>query len=104
MEDTLSSCFCDLMEQFNNQAKDTEMRKAEIQERKVRVIAQMNQREQEEKYAKEKERDDAIMMMDTFNIDPCMKAYYELRKSEIYSKILTRSTNPDYYVPIPPSP
>ncbi|KAA8539384.1 hypothetical protein F0562_026076 [Nyssa sinensis] len=95
--DTSSFRFCDLMEQFNKHASDTKKRKAEIEERKAKVMEQMNQREQEEKQGNEKERDDMIMMMDTSNMDPRTKAYFELRKDEIYAKLLARSTNPDYY-------
>ncbi|XP_059638904.1 glutathione S-transferase T3-like [Cornus florida] len=102
--DTSDSRFCDLMEKFNENTTEGRMKKFEIEERKVKVMEQMYQMEQEEKEAKEKERDDKIMMIDLSNMDPQAKVYYQLRKNEILAKLQARSTNFDYYVPLPPSP
>ncbi|XP_059659932.1 glutathione S-transferase T3-like [Cornus florida] len=47
--DTSDTRFCDLMEKFNETTTDRYMKKCEIEERKFKVMQQMNQREQEEK-------------------------------------------------------
>ena len=65
----------DLMEQFNKNAeaqKITQARKTELEERRVKVMEEMNARE-------EKEKDEAIMNMDLSNMEPVKKSYYELR-------------------------
>ena len=75
--ENLDARFCDLMEEFNK--RHIEMRKAEIKRRKLKVMEQISEREQREK-------DDLIMIVDTSEVDDQGKAYYELRKNEIYAK------------------
>ncbi|KAF8413342.1 hypothetical protein HHK36_001321 [Tetracentron sinense] len=95
VEKTSSFRICNLIEKFNKQACDTEERKARIEERKIRIMEDMNEREQ-------KEEDDTIMMLDTSNMDPIAKAYYKQRKSEVLAKILAHATSSNLYVPLPP--
>lgn len=42
---------------------------------------------------KDRKKDDIIIMMDTSNIKPWQKAYYEQRKEEIYAKLLAHTFN-----------
>ncbi|CAL9010725.1 unnamed protein product [Prunus brigantina] len=78
---TLDSRICDLMEQFTKQLAESDKRKAEVAERKVKVMEEMNERQQ-------REQDDRIMSMDTSNMGPRARAYYEHRKSDIYFKTM----------------
>lgn len=96
-----NSRFCNLVEQFNQQASATETRKAELESRKVKALEELKEIQKQQVEAKEREMEDQIMMMDTSNMDPQKQAYYEFRKHEIMQKMMARASN---YVPQPPSP
>ena len=75
------------MEQFNKNAEEqkiTQAKKTELEERRVKVMEEMNARE-------EREKDEAIMNMDLSNMEPVKKSYYELRQQQIMDKIMSQS-------------
>ena len=98
-----------LFSEFNKQACETEKRKALAEERKLQFLEEANQRERQkaevelkvmlEKNAREqKEKDDQIMLMDTSNMDPQTKAYYEQRKAEVFARLMHSSSSNDYVI------
>ncbi|XP_068304524.1 uncharacterized protein [Pyrus communis] len=82
--ETLDSRLCDVMEKLTKQLAETDDRKAKIAERKVKVMEEANEREQ-------REHDDRIMSMDTTNMEPRARAYYEQRKNDVYFKTMAHS-------------
>ncbi|XP_050135522.1 uncharacterized protein LOC126611336 [Malus sylvestris] len=84
--ETLDSRLCDVMEKLTKQLAEADDRKAKIAERKVKVMEEANEREQ-------REHDDRIMSMDTTNMEPRARAYYEQRKNDVYFKTMAHSKN-----------
>ncbi|XP_050203358.1 uncharacterized protein LOC126653496 [Mercurialis annua] len=116
MADTFSSRLCDLMCDFNKQTIEAQQRKALVEERKLRVLEEANDRERkkaelelkimmEKHESEQQEKDDKIMMMNTSNMDDPTRAYYKRRKAEILAKTIhSPSFEPEFYIPLPPSP
>ncbi|KAM1041076.1 hypothetical protein FF1_030344 [Malus domestica] len=75
------------MEKLTKQLAETDNRKAKIAERKVKVMEEANER-------KQREHDDRIMSIDTTNMEPRTRAYYEQRKNDVYFKTMAHIKDP----------
>ena len=75
------------------ETNERERRKAEVEAKKVEVELKLMLEKNEREH---KEKDDKIMMMDASNMDPQTKAYYELRKAEVYARLMHSSSSEDY--------
>ncbi|KAM1495966.1 hypothetical protein ACFXTO_030622 [Malus domestica] len=84
---TLDSSLCDVMEKLTKQLAETDNRKAKIAERKVKVMEEANER-------KQREHDDRIMSIDTTNMEPRTRAYYEQRKNHVSFKTMAHIKDP----------
>ncbi|KAM1807593.1 hypothetical protein ACFX11_030574 [Malus domestica] len=84
---TLDSRLCDVMEKLTKQLAETDNRKAKIAERKVKVMEEANER-------KQREHDDRIMSIDTTNMEPRTRAYYEQRKNDVSFKTMAHIKDP----------
>ena len=94
--------FLNLLDEFNQQVRNSGEkksslveRKLNIEERKIRCIESAEEREQ-------MIHENEIMKIDTSNMDPQMQRYYQLRKDEIMAKVLARSSSSQFYIPSPP--
>lgn len=80
----------DFIDQLNKQARKAEARKDQLEEKRLRLAKKMQEIEDKQVAAKQQERDDAIMFMDTSKMDPQAQLYWAMRKDEIISKAFNR--------------
>lgn len=80
----------DLAEQLNKQAKKEEMKKAQLEERRLRLTKKMQEIEEKQVAAKQLEIDDAVMSMNTSKMDHQTQLYWAMRKDEIIARAFNR--------------
>ncbi|KAI8547923.1 hypothetical protein RHMOL_Rhmol07G0233000 [Rhododendron molle] len=80
----------DLTEQLDKQARKEEMKKAQLEERRLRLTKKMQEIEEKQVAAKQLEIDDAVMSMDTSKMDHQTQLYWAMRKDEIIARAFNR--------------
>ncbi|KAH7845974.1 hypothetical protein Vadar_008188 [Vaccinium darrowii] len=80
----------DLIDQLTKHETKAEMRKDQLEEKRLHLMKKMQERQEKQVLAKEIEADDAVMLMDTSKMDRQMQVYWALRKDEIMAKVFNR--------------
>ncbi|CAL5342998.1 unnamed protein product [Camellia sinensis] len=111
------------LDTFNQYLAEKEKKKDEREEKRIQALQEMKElemkkhdfeiirqehemkkhdfeiRRQEHEMRKEEHQ---IMTTDISHLDPQMKAYYTMRKNEIFAKWSSNVSSPNFYFPLPP--
>ncbi|GMP85923.1 hypothetical protein CsSME_00038900 [Camellia sinensis var. sinensis] len=111
------------LDTFNQYLAEKEKKKEEREEKRIQAMQEMKElemkkhdfeirrqehemkkhdfeiRRQEHEMRKEEHQ---IMTADISHLDPQMKAYYTMRKNEIFAKWSSNVSSPNFYFPLPP--
>mgnify|MGYP003703399063 CR=1 FL=1 len=94
---------------LNQYLAEKEKKKDEREEKRIQALQEMKElemkkhdfeiRRQEHEMRKEEHQ---IMTTDISHLEPQMKAYYTMRKNEIFAKWSSNVSSPNFYFPLPP--
>ncbi|CAL5438679.1 unnamed protein product [Camellia sinensis] len=97
------------LDTFNQYLAEKEKKKDEREQKRIEALQEMKElemkkhefgiRKQEHEMKKEEHM---IMTTDISHLDAQMKAYYTMRKNEIFAKWSSNVSSPNFYFPLPP--
>ncbi|GMQ00618.1 hypothetical protein CsSME_00047626 [Camellia sinensis var. sinensis] len=83
------------LDTFNQYLAEKEKKKDEKEEKRIQALQEMKELEI-------RKEEHEIMTTDISLLDPQTKAYYTMRKNEIFAKWSSNVSSPNYYFPMPP--
>ena len=83
------------LDTFNQYLAEKEKKKDEKEEKRIQALQEMKELEI-------RKEEHEIMTTDISLLDPQTKAYYTMRKNEIFAKWSANGSSPNNYFPMPP--
>ena len=87
------------LDTFNQYLAEKEKNKDEREEIRIQAMQEIKELEMKKHEFEMRKEEQQIMTMDISHLDPQMKAYYTMRKNEIFAKRSSNMSNPNFYFP-----
>ncbi|CAL5380355.1 unnamed protein product [Camellia sinensis] len=94
--------FSNVLETFNQHLAEKEKKKDKREEKMIQAWQEMKELEIKRQEHEIRNEEHLIMTTNISHLDPQIKAYYIMRKNEIFAKWSANVSNPNYNFPLPP--